>query len=166
MAESAGALWPDGNVGVDAQGPFRHVGIARLEPLQDKHKLLRKRRGFLAAADVRARHDLHQPRPASVEVDEGELVRQREDALARVVLQVQALDLDAVGVVAVSDLELAVLLRSKRDRWLIWHPSATEVSSPASAQRLLKAGSAPGVPASKTDTLLSLSARRADTRDK
>ena len=64
--------------------PTARCYVNAAPPHTYQHELLRERGRLLAAADVRAGDDLHQACTCTVEVDERELVRQRVDALARV----------------------------------------------------------------------------------
>ena len=101
MAEVAGrlvfgvlALAADRDVDVGAQVALLHVAVAGAQIDQDGSDLLDVSHGFFRRTDVRPRHDLHQGGARAVQVDIALGRRQVVDQLARVLLQMQALDAD------------------------------------------------------------------------
>ena len=84
----------DRDVDVGAQVALVHVAVAGAEIDQDGADLLDVGDRLFRRADVGARDNLHQRRARPVQIDVGFRRRQVVDQLARVLLQVQALDAD------------------------------------------------------------------------
>ena len=84
------------DVDVAAHGAFLHVAVAGAEIAQDRAQLAQVRRRLLRRAHVGLRDDLHQRDAGAVEIDIGLGRMLVVQALAGVLLQVQARDADLV----------------------------------------------------------------------
>jgi hypothetical protein len=112
-AELLRALEHDADVGVAAQRALFHVAVAHRRVEQDLLQLGEVLEGLVGRAQIGLGDDLHQRRAAAVQVDvraRGGVGKAVMQALARVLLQMQARDADALGLaVSVGDDDLAVL---------------------------------------------------------
>ena len=97
------------DIDVGAHGTLFHVAVAGAEIAQDRAHLAQELGRFLGRAQVGAADDLHQGDARAVEIDIGVVGMLIVDALARILLEMQALDadLDRVALGMVDD-ELAL----------------------------------------------------------
>ena len=86
------ARFADGDVDVGAKLTLLHIAVAGAEIAHDGAKLRDVGLRFLRRADVRLRHDFHQPHAGAVQIDIGTVRVLVVKALARILLKVQALD--------------------------------------------------------------------------
>src|SRR6185503_14275949 len=89
------------DVDVGAQRALLHVAVAGAEIAQDRAQLGQEGLGLFGGAQVRLRHDLHQRHAGAVEIDIGEIRMAVVQALARILLEMQALDADIDALAAV-----------------------------------------------------------------
>ena len=85
------------DVDVGAHRAFFHVAVARADVAQDRSQLAHVSPGLGRRAHVGPRHDLHQRDAPAVEVDVGHRRMLVVHQLARVLLDVDALDADRLG---------------------------------------------------------------------
>ena len=110
---------PHRDVDVGAQVALLHVAVAGAEVAQDRPELRHVGLRLFRRAHLGLRHDLHQRHARAVEIDVRAFGVLVVDRLARVLLQVQALDADADRVAVDLDLDLALPTIGCL-YWLIW----------------------------------------------